>query len=114
MANTDLSEILRYVREAETEIASEIDKSGLTKEHRRALRDIYNLLLEFDEFLVVGDLNGKVNELEEKSGRLNELNQEIQKNISHLEQVAQKIDTVAKAINGLAKALGFSIVTNLG
>jgi chromosome segregation ATPase len=113
MANTEIRTTLRYVREAENEVANALDKSGLPKQQRNLLGDVADSLRELDDLLVTIDLNESIDDLAEKSKEMQAINKQVQKKIGDLKKVAQTIDAVAKAVDALVKAFGLLAAAGL-
>jgi chromosome segregation ATPase len=113
MANTEIRKILQHIRSAQKEVASALDKPGLSKPRRELLGDTADSLRELDDLLVIVDLNESINDLEEKSTKIQAINERVQKEINDLKEVAQTVDAVAKGVDALVKAFGILVSARL-
>jgi septal ring factor EnvC (AmiA/AmiB activator) len=106
MANTEIRNALKSVREAEDAVTEALDQSGLTQSQRNFLNDLLDFLRDMDNHLVVIDLGKSLDELVAMSKKLDKLNKDTQRKLDELKKVAKKVDTAAVMIGALAKAFG--------
>ena len=112
MANTEIINALRCVRNAEDAVAKVLDKPGLPKSQRNLLGDVADSLRELDDLLVTIDLKQSIDDLKKKSVEIQKINVQVQDEIGDLKKVAQKVADVATAVDALVKA--FDILVSVG
>jgi hypothetical protein len=112
MANTEIRNALKIVREAENAVTDALDKPDLTQKQRDLLDELSDSLRDLDTLLVMIDLNKSIDRLEGESNKLTDLNKRTQKSLGQLTKVAKTVDTAAKGIDALVKA--FSILVKAG
>lgn len=113
MANTEIINALRYVRDAEDAIAKALDKSGLPEPKRNLLGDVADSLRELDDLLVTIDLKESIDDLKKKSAKIQQINKQVQDKIGDLKKVAQTVADVATAVDALVKAFGILVSVGL-
>ena len=106
MANSERMALLSRVREAKAVIRNKLDQPDLTDVQRKILNDLYDVLLEMDDILVLQELNDSIGRLEKNSKLLKQVNARAKKQIEKLKDIADTVDQVAKAVDAVVKAFG--------
>ncbi len=104
MANTEIRNALRLVHEAETAVREALNQP-LTERQLDDLTELFKLLVDLDDTLVIIDLNTSIDQLEQKSKGLSELIKKTKQSLEELKHIAVVVDKVAKAIDGLVQAV---------
>jgi oligoribonuclease (3'-5' exoribonuclease) len=111
--NTEIRKALKNLRDAETVVRESLEGGGLTTAERDHLSEVMGTLTDLDNFLVLEDLNSSIDQLEEKSKKLQDLNKRTQESIAKLERVAKAVGIAAKVVDGIAKACGILLKAGL-
>lgn len=104
MANTEILNTLKLVREAQTEVNTALDRSDLTDDERELLERQRTLLLDTDDVLVHADLRASITKLKNRSEKLSKINQQAQQELERLKKVAKTLDKAARALEALVQA----------
>ena len=112
MANTEILKALRLVRAAEDAVTAALNGSALKQPQRDVLDALSDVLRNLDSVLLTADLKDSIDELEEESGKLTELNKKAQESLGKLKKLAGAVDDVAIGIGALVQA--FKTLANAG
>lgn len=105
MADTERHNAIQHVRTLQNDVTSALDNEMLTHNQRELLDEVSDHLRETESFLVMSELKDHIARLEEKSDKMNELNQRSKKLLVELNNLANAIDKVSGVISKLAKAM---------
>ncbi len=105
MANTEIRNTLKRIREAQNAVTSALDKSGLTQPQRDLLDELSDFFRDIDTTLVMTELNKSLDKLQDKNKKLKALNKRTQNKMEGLEKVAKAVDSAAKVVDALLKAV---------
>src|SRR5262245_20826192 len=100
MANTEIRNALKYVRDAEDAVETALEEKP-SKSEKEQLRKAWDTLCDADDLLVALHLAAQVGQLEKQSKKLAAVNEDVKKAIGHLKSVAKTIDKAAKAVDAL-------------
>jgi hypothetical protein len=112
MANTDITNALKCVREAEKNIADTLKQSGLSQPVRDFLDDGLDTLRDLDNLLMKADLDQSIGVLKEKANALSELDSRTAEELKGLKNISADVNKAAAAVDAVVKAFG--ILGNVG
>lgn len=104
MANTEIIAVLKKIRSIKKEIQRK--KEDVSHPAKVELQEIYMILDDFEDEIILGELEKKVQELEDAADNLNAVIKTAKEKSDDLDEIAEKIDNVTKIIVKLADFAG--------
>ncbi|NNG00502.1 MAG: hypothetical protein HKM93_14040 [Desulfobacteraceae bacterium] len=104
MADTEKTDPIKVVRDAEDAVTEALDGPGLTTTERTLLDDLSVCLRDLDTYLVMNTLYTDIAKLTEKSTKLAALNNRTRNQVDKIEKVAKTVELATDTISALTQA----------
>jgi|SRR5581483_1073926 DNA repair ATPase RecN len=101
--NTEVKNALAVVREAEHAIDAAREEPDLDPAINNQLQEVYDVLLDIDDHLVLEDLKDGLQTLQQHSDELKKVSNKINKSIKDLKEVSDAVAKAAKIIGTLVE-----------
>jgi len=109
MANTEILDTLKLVRDAKNSVNEEIDNENSKAKpdpvRQKDLEDSRNCLEDIEADLIAGALDEKIAELKGYKAELDDVNKQIQQDVSDLKDLSDKLGKAASALGFLVDVI---------